>query len=314
MTGMEYNMNIGRKKRTAGVLFTTDEKNLMCAARDFARETFIRLTHYIGEITGRFYFEDFVRVYPDQVVFSRFGRKLQAQKHHLNNYLNHRKAYHFAAQFVKDKLVLDAGCGSGYGCEILSQAGARRVFGCDISKHALRFAQHRYGNIAQFNEQGITDLHSYADSFFDVTISSEVLEHIKEYKLEDKAIKELKRVTREDGVIVVFTPNTELLPTHGFSFEEIYGLFRSNFDEFCIFENALIPFGEQQQQIWKNRVAAGRTGVIVSQKINFSETLLSENDGELKVGLEQGRYCFGNIDIDTTLLHNAYSWVAVARK
>ncbi|MBN2413243.1 class I SAM-dependent methyltransferase [candidate division KSB1 bacterium] len=286
----------------------------MLSLRPFIKDMFIRVTHFIGRVSRRFYFEDYVRVYPGQWVYTRFGRKRQAQKNDLNNYLNHRKFYHFATQFVRGKSVVDVGCGSGYGCEILSQAGAEKVVGCDISGYALRFARHRYGGIAQFKKLGITDLKAFADSSFDVTISSEVLEHIKEYQQEDRAIKELKRITRKGGIIVIGTPNSEMLGEHGFSFDEIKKLFAANFKSFCLFENALLPFGENRLT-WKERLKTGQTGVIISQRIDLSETVLPEDTGaELKSGLEPGYYQFGHNNINTKLLHNTHSWIIVAIK
>jgi ubiquinone/menaquinone biosynthesis C-methylase UbiE len=265
-------------------------------------------------MSGRFYFEDYVRVYPDHIVLNCFGVRRQATTNDVNNYLNHRKFYEFVGQFVKDKQIADVGCGSGYGCEILHQRGAKRVYGCDISRHAIRFARKKYGNLAEFCEQGITDLHNYNDNYFDITISSEVLEHIKEYHMEEKAIKELKRITRQEGLIVVGTPNSEMLDEHGFSFDEINSLFTENFERYCIFENALIPFGNKRLQ-WEERRSEGKLGIIVTENINFFETVLPENvSPEKKVGITPGQLNFSGLCIDTTLLHNTHSWVVVAKK
>ena len=156
-----------------------------------AKKLYNKVTHTISKITHRYYFEDFNRVYPEQQIFNRFGAKRQAQKNDLNNYLNHKKFYQFVAQFVKGKTVVDVGCGSGYGCEILSKAGAVNVTGCDLSTHAIRYAQQNFGQYARFEKLGITDLLLFSDSTFDVTIANEVIEHIKEYHQEEKAIKEL---------------------------------------------------------------------------------------------------------------------------
>ena len=44
-------------------------------------------------------------------------------------YYEHLIRYFFASQFVKDKVVLDLGCGTGYGSYIFSLGGARKVIG-----------------------------------------------------------------------------------------------------------------------------------------------------------------------------------------
>ena len=270
--------------------------------------------HLWGRLSGKYYCEDFIRVYPDNMVFNRFGRKRQATADEIRNYQNHQKFYHFAAQFVPGAKVADIGCGSGHGCAILSESGAAGVWGADVSRHSLDFARKRFGSIARFSEQGITSLKDFEDDFFDVTISSEVLEHILEYGKEDEAVAELKRVTRSGGIVIIGTPNSELAPDHGFPFEVIDLLMQRHFPRYCIFENALIPFGKSRTS-WDERLTKGKTGVIVTQKINFEETLLpAEVIPEIKRGLEPGPYRLGDLEIDTRLLHNTHSWAVVAVK
>ncbi|HWR72709.1 MAG TPA: class I SAM-dependent methyltransferase [Nitrospirota bacterium] len=279
-----------------------------------ARKIKNAFAHLRGRLSGTYYAEDFVRVYPDGMVFDRDGKPGSASLNDINNYLNHRKFYLFVAQFVKGAVVADIGCGSGYGCAMLKDAGASRVYGADLSEQALGYARERYGGRVEFSMQGITDLREFPDSHFGVTISSEVLEHIKEYGKEDHAIEELKRITRPGGLVILGTPNSELLGKHGFSFEEIDGLMKNHFRRYRIFENALLPTGKSRR-LWEERLAAGRTGVIVTERINLKETvLLSPEPPEIKRGVEAGVYHFDELKIDTTLLHNTHSWVVIAIK
>lgn len=271
------------------------------------------VTHLIGRISGQFYFEDYIRVYPDDVNFDRFGHNIPANRNTKNNFLNHKKFYGFVSQFVKDKIIADIGCGSGFGCEIIKVAGAKKVYGCDISKKSVEFAIKRYKNYAEFSIQGITNLHLYQNQYFDIAISSEVLEHIKEYQKEDDAIKELKRITKKDGLIIVSTPNSELSGDHGFYFNEIDHLFKKNFRKYCIFENALLPFDEKGKKKFERRITNRETGIIVSEQINLSETVLPDNALPLiKQGLSIGTFTFENIKINTESLHNTHSWIVIA--
>lgn len=271
-----------------------------------------RVSHAIGAYSERYYFEDFVRVYPDGIAFNRLGLKRAASKFQLNNFLNHRKFYLFAAQFARGRMVADIGCGSGYGCAILHAAGASSVVGADLSKHAVAFAQEHYGAVADFSIQGITCLGSYPNGAFEAVVSSEVLEHVKDYGAEELALAELKRIACAGAVVVIGTPNSELLSDHGFSYEEIDGLVRRHFTHYCIFENALVPFGESKAA-WRQRVANRQTGVVVTQAINLRETALSAGDEpEIKVGIPPGLYPLGELQIDTRLLHNTHSWIVVA--
>lgn len=271
-----------------------------------------RITHYIGKVTRKYYFEDYIRVYPDGIVFNRYGRKRKTKRNTINNFLNHCKFYYFAAQFVNNKKVCDVGCGSGYGCEILHKAGASEICGSDISKHAIDFASKKYNTFAKFTIQEITDMKHYPDDYFDIVISSEVLEHVKEYGIEQKAIGELKRITCDGGMMIIGTPNAEMLNEHGFSYEEIDNLFKNNFSRYLIIENALVPSGEHKVQ-WEKRFQEGKHGLIVTERINLSETVLSGNEEpELKKGIDAGVINFANHTIDTRLLHNTHSWVVMA--
>ncbi len=138
------------------------------------------ITHLIGQISGRYYFEDYIRVYPDGTTFNRFGKSIPADRNARNNFLNHQKFYKFVAQFVQGKIVADIGCGSGFGCEIMKKSEANKVYGCDISKKSIEFVRKRYKEYAEFSIQGITNLYQYQNQYFDISISSEVLEHVKE--------------------------------------------------------------------------------------------------------------------------------------
>ena len=63
-----------------------------------------------------------------------------------NNYeleIEHLNRYHFGAQFVKDKRVLDVACGTGYGSAILAE-NAAFVEGIDISREAIDYAISNY--------------------------------------------------------------------------------------------------------------------------------------------------------------------------
>lgn len=279
-----------------------------------ARSFWESITHLIGRLTGRYYFEDFVRVYPGGILFDRFGLPQQASENDLKNFLNHRKLYRFAAQFAVGRRVADIGCGSGYGCALLAEAGATAVFGADLSRHSLDFARRHFGETTQFSEQSITDLADFASASFDMTMSSEVLEHIKEYGKEDLAVAELKRITRQGGIVLIATPNSENLRNHGFTYDEMDALMRRHFSRFVIFENALVPTG-RTKGAWETRSAAGRVGTIVTEAIRFDETVVvGDSPPETKTGMAPGRFALGPLQIDTTLLHNTHSWVVVGLK
>ncbi len=273
----------------------------------------------LGRLTGWNYFEDFNRVYPTpalgrRLTYGPFVDRRRAAEVDRKNYLNHVKFYRFAAQFAPGKNVADVGCGSGYGCQILHEAGARHVWGCDASRFAMAYARKHFAGSASFARRSVTDLRC-PDASFDVVVSSEVLEHVKEYGAEVRALAEMRRVLAPGGLLVLGTPNLEISPGHGFRFEEIDDLLRQQFRQYRLFENALVPFEPRARAAWLGRQAHGATGVTISENINLNETVLpAGRDPELKAGLEPGWYSFADFRVDTRLLHNTHSWVALAVK
>lgn len=272
------------------------------------------MTHLYGSISRKYYWEDFIRVYPNGIHINRLGWRKPATPTNTKNFLNHQKFFAFAGQFSQSATVADIGCGSGYGCALLKNAGATSVCNTDASTHAVRFAKDHYGNIVEFSVQGITEMNLYPNDQFDLTICSEVLEHIQEYGKEDQAVEGIKRITRPKGIIIIGTPNSELLGDHGFSFEEMEALMKKHFTQYSIFENALVPF-DSSRELWERRLSEGRTGVIVSQAINLDKTaFLNGVMPQLKRGRPAGIYRVGSVEVDTTLLHNTHSWAIVAIK
>ena len=119
----------------------------------------------------------------------------------------HWARYLWANQFVKDKIVLDIACGEGYGSNYMS-ASALKVVGADISSETIKYASSRYNkDNLSFKEMSIDNI-SYPDSYFDIVVSFETIEHVDE-RTQDKAFKEYARVLKEDGLLIVSTPNTQ---------------------------------------------------------------------------------------------------------
>jgi len=100
----------------------------------------------------------------------------------------------------KSDVILDLGCGIGYYCEFLSNLGVA-VFGVDIDQKSIDMAKESYPTI-NFSVCSANGIPFKADSF-DKVLCTEILEHIKD---EDKAIKEIYRVTKPGGLILITVP------------------------------------------------------------------------------------------------------------
>lgn len=125
-------------------------------------------------------------------------------------FLKHQMAYQFAIKYCKGKYVLDYGCGSGYGPEILSRH-ANQVKGVDINEKVIDYCKKTY-QIPNLSFQIIDSSRlPFEDRLFDVIVSFQVIEHVTNVK---QYLHELKRVLRDDGILIISTPNKKwrLLP------------------------------------------------------------------------------------------------------
>ncbi len=108
-----------------------------------------------------------------------------------------------AKKFFSKGKILEVGCGDGFlSRELAENIENARVFGIDLSKKRIERAKRKNGK-AVFSVGDATNLR-FKDNSFDLTIASEVLEHIPDFK---KAVEEIKRVTKKDGKILVSVPN-----------------------------------------------------------------------------------------------------------
>jgi ubiquinone/menaquinone biosynthesis C-methylase UbiE len=96
---------------------------------------------------------------------------------------------------------LDAGCGDGRYLAALAVELPARKAGLDISERILETARHRVD--ADFR-QGNLEAIPFADGEFDLVLSSQVIEHVLH---PDAAVRELARVLRPTGTLIISTDN-----------------------------------------------------------------------------------------------------------
>lgn len=104
--------------------------------------------------------------------------------------------------FCTHKTVLDCAAGVGYGTQILSWA-AETAFGLDIEPAAIEYADEMYStDNTSFHVGDVTDM-PFPEGMFDVVVSFETIEHLKE---PEKFVDEVWRVLRPNGVFIVSAP------------------------------------------------------------------------------------------------------------
>lgn len=126
-------------------------------------------------------------------------------------YQEHLARYNLAKKFVKDKFILDLGCGIGDGTYNLSLE-AKKVIGTELDRGRLRCAHDNFSNsnIIYLDMDGC--LLGFKDKIFNVVVSLEVIEHLED---QNKFLSEIKRVLKDDGIAIISTPNKEILKAEG---------------------------------------------------------------------------------------------------
>lgn len=126
-------------------------------------------------------------------------------------YMEHFARYVFAAQFVKNKVVLDIACGSGYGTHWLKCSGARKVVGVDIAQETVDFCKSRYQDEGIVFMVGDVRAIPLDDHCVDAIVSFETIEHV-DASAQVAFMKEIKRVLKHDGILIMSTPNAAISP------------------------------------------------------------------------------------------------------
>jgi SAM-dependent methyltransferase len=96
--------------------------------------------------------------------------------------------------------VLDAGCGGGRTSAWLAEQGAR-VVGIDVSPELLRLARERVPS-ASFSLADLAEPLPFEDGSFDVVVAGLVMHYLRDWV---PPLRELRRVLRADGVVVLST-------------------------------------------------------------------------------------------------------------
>jgi len=93
--------------------------------------------------------------------------------------------------------ILDIGCGSGYLINELSKSIKSEFYGVDVYSGNNR-------NDWIYKKADITNGIPFNDSQFDCVVCGEVIEHVPN---PDLLLKEINRVLRKDGYLIISTPN-----------------------------------------------------------------------------------------------------------
>lgn len=111
--------------------------------------------------------------------------------------------YNFVSKYLKDRLVLDLGCGPRKEAYIFSE-NSQRVIASDISVKAVLYAKkHFLRRNLSYIAMDACEI-AFKDNSFDVVVSLEVIEHLLDYH---KFLKEVKRIIKPQGLCIFSTPH-----------------------------------------------------------------------------------------------------------
>jgi ubiquinone/menaquinone biosynthesis C-methylase UbiE len=105
---------------------------------------------------------------------------------------------------TNDWQVLEVGCGSGDFLEAFAGAGAC-VTGIDISERQVNWTKKRFSKKSNVKvEVGTVEELNLPDNSFDMVLSVNVLQHIVKSTGFENAVRNLVRVTKQGGCILIF--------------------------------------------------------------------------------------------------------------
>jgi 2-polyprenyl-3-methyl-5-hydroxy-6-metoxy-1,4-benzoquinol methylase/glycosyltransferase involved in cell wall biosynthesis len=156
----------------------------------------------------------------------------------------HLPRYELAKRVAVGKSVLDFGCGTGYGSAALATVAAH-VTGLDIDASAIAWAKatHAHSGL-EFHR--CDDLGaSLPPASFDVVTCFEMIEHV-DFDTQRAAVAAMARLLRQDGVLIISTPNPAVTSLYGANPYHLREMTREEFHQLLTAEFPYIRILEQR--------------------------------------------------------------------
>lgn len=224
----------------------------------------------------------------------------------------HMARYLFASQQTAGKVILDVGCGVGYGAQRLGSMGAASVTAFDISKEAIEHAKQFYSHPAVSYHVANAETFSFGIKF-DVVTCFEVIEHVDR---PDVVLANIAKHLKPDGLLVTSTPRhlgekRTHFHTKEYSLEEFRELIGKHFarcemyvenNHFSSLITSGPPDGIARVEFLKNQFDLAQADVFIALAIPSPDVDLPKMDASLVVD-DDAYVTMLERDVDT--LHKA---------
>lgn len=100
---------------------------------------------------------------------------------------------------VKEKKILDLGCGYGENDKYCRNLGAKEILGIDISEHMIKIAEkNNTDENIKYKVMAMEDISKIKEKF-DIVISSLAFHYVKDY---EKLIKDIYNLLNDNGILI----------------------------------------------------------------------------------------------------------------
>lgn len=153
--------------------------------------------------------------------YNKFNEEKRLNSRHGQvEFITSMKYIHHFLKHMKDPKILDIGAGCGRYSIQLSEEGYD-VTAIELVKHNLRVIEKKSNQVKAYQGNAI-DLSRFSSESFDLVLLFGPMYHLCNTEDQIKALKEAKRVTKQNGIIMVaYCMNEYCVITHGFKDQHI---------------------------------------------------------------------------------------------
>lgn len=138
-------------------------------------------------------------IYDDEKFSKKYDELREGQKGLNANDLIEIPAFRRMMPEVKDKKILDLGCGYGESDKYYKKLGAKSVLGVDISEHMIEIANKtNKTNGVEYEVKAMEDISQINDKF-DIIMSSLAFHYLKDYT---QLVKDIYNLLNDNGYLV----------------------------------------------------------------------------------------------------------------